>query len=245
MNLRQIEEIALNAWPSIQQIFFDGWILRFSKGYTKRANSINALYAGESNLAEKVKACEQIYQEQGLPPIFRLTSFNHPEELDQLLQNLNYHLLDPTSVQYLDLEQIKPETPRGFEVWEDCQLEKWLQIFTRFSGKSEALNPLHQALLEHIPSQKILMVLRHQEQIVSCGLGVKERDHFGLFDMVTNPADRQQGFGKKTVSGMLDWGKKNGARHAYLQVVKANTPAIRLYAHFGYQEIYHYWYRVQ
>jgi hypothetical protein len=33
--IQEIEEISLNAWPSLQQILYDGWILRFANGYTK------------------------------------------------------------------------------------------------------------------------------------------------------------------------------------------------------------------
>ncbi|MFN2156932.1 MAG: hypothetical protein ACK2UX_16980, partial [Anaerolineae bacterium] len=40
----QIEAASLDAWPALEQIAYDGWILRFSDGYTKRANSVNSMY---------------------------------------------------------------------------------------------------------------------------------------------------------------------------------------------------------
>ena len=39
--------------------------------------------------------------------------------------------------------------------------------------------------------------------------------------------------------------KKRGASHAYLQVVKNNTSAEKLYSSLGFQYSYTYWFRVQ
>jgi N-acetylglutamate synthase len=82
MLYRRLEEVALNAWPALQQMLFDGWLLRFARGYTKRANSINALYDSRLDVATKIAACEHAYTAQGLTPVFRLTPFASPPGLD-------------------------------------------------------------------------------------------------------------------------------------------------------------------
>ena len=53
-----IEERSLNAHPAIETQFYDGWVLRFAGGYTKRANSVNPLYVGALPLDEKIAFCE-------------------------------------------------------------------------------------------------------------------------------------------------------------------------------------------
>jgi hypothetical protein len=44
MTVRQFEELTINTWPSLQTCCYDGWILRFARGYTRRANSVYPLY---------------------------------------------------------------------------------------------------------------------------------------------------------------------------------------------------------
>ena len=80
---------------------------------------------------------------------------------------------------------------------------------------------------------------------MACGLGVLEHETFGLFDIVTDPAQRRNGHGTQLVVSMLDWGKLHGAQHAYLQVIGTNLAAQQLYAKLGFQASYQYWYRAQ
>ena len=47
--IRLIEEHALNAWPPLQTLLLDGWVLRLANGYTRWANSVNPLYASQQD----------------------------------------------------------------------------------------------------------------------------------------------------------------------------------------------------
>jgi hypothetical protein len=52
-----MEELSLNAWPAHQTLLYDGWVIRFANGYTKRANSVNPLYLSTIDLDEKIAFC--------------------------------------------------------------------------------------------------------------------------------------------------------------------------------------------
>jgi ribosomal protein S18 acetylase RimI-like enzyme len=100
--IRTIEELSLNAWPALQTILVDGWVLRFAGGYTRRANSVNPLYPSQDDLAGKVARCERLYRDRGLPVVFKLTAESCPPELDACLAERGYALDALTSVQRVD-----------------------------------------------------------------------------------------------------------------------------------------------
>lgn len=243
MYAKRIEEVSLNAWPALQSVLFDGWILRFSQGYTKRANSVNALYASSLPVDEKITRCETHYRARDLRPVFRLTPFSSPPELDQVLASRGYRRIDTTRVLYRALrpDEAWPTVP---VVVGEQDLDVWLDLFCRFSGSSLDRHQTHREILQAIPSRRLLASLISEGQPVACGLGVLEDDVLGLFDLLTAPEQRRRGYGTRLVTRILQWAVQNGAAHAYLQVVEDNEPARRLYARMGFEELYRYWYRV-
>ena len=105
MNTQQIrflEEIASNGHAALNSMEYDGWVLRFSNGYTGRANSVSVLRPSAKNAAEKVAYCEECYAKQGLPALFKLTDCD--AELQDYLTKKGYGVVTPTDVMILDLE---------------------------------------------------------------------------------------------------------------------------------------------
>ena len=42
----RVEDVCLNAWPALQEIHYDGWLIRLADGQTRRTNSVNVLHDG-------------------------------------------------------------------------------------------------------------------------------------------------------------------------------------------------------
>jgi GNAT superfamily N-acetyltransferase len=240
---RRIEEAALNNWPALQQLLFDGWVIRFAQGYTKRANSVTPLYPSLLSAKEKIAHCERFYEEKHLPTIFRLPSFStESHALDQLLAQQGYHSLDLTFVWFTELHSDPvADNPALYTI----PLATWFSIYRQFSTHYIELQHLHRELLERIPPPLMYAALYVQGAPVACGLGVLEHEVFGIFDVVTDPEQRRKGYGTQLVTGMLAWGKQHGAQYAYLQVMDTNQIAQQMYTKLGFQPCYQYWYRVQ
>lgn len=246
MLIKRIEEAGLNAWPALQQMLYDGWVLRFSKGYTKRANSVNALYPSVIDTREKVAFCEAQYRAQGLTPIFRITPFA-PADLDTILEPSGYELIDTTLVLARDVAAIPklrgPHSTLPGQVHQES-LDDWLPIYCHLKSSSLEEHQTHREILETILGRCLYASLTVSGEAVSCALGVLEDELFGLFDVVTALEHRKKGYGTQLISAMLGWVREDGARHAYLGVVELNSPARRLYDKLGFREVYRYWYRV-
>lgn len=244
MNLvRRIEEASLNAWPPLNALFYDGWVLRFANGYTKRANSVNALCRGDLPLVSRIAYCERQFQRQRLQPVFRLTPLIEPD-LDGQLAARGYRQIDITSVQgcALDPGQYKISTAVEILAGPDG-LTTWLGIFHHLNPARRD-TATHEAILQRVVGRICPMVLRDGEAAVACGLGIAQDDYLGLFDIVSAESRRRQGFGRELTRSLLAWGQNQGAAYAYLQVMLSNVPALKLYEQVGFSELYRYWYRV-
>ncbi len=70
----RIEEACFNAFPALKQVLFGDWLMRFSAGLSRRANSVNPLSPQCQGIAAAIAAGEALYRGQGLPAIFRVPS---------------------------------------------------------------------------------------------------------------------------------------------------------------------------
>ncbi|MEM7129479.1 MAG: GNAT family N-acetyltransferase [Chloroflexota bacterium] len=237
--LQHLEETSLNAWPALNTLVYDGWILRMSNGYTKRANSVTPLYRGHNSLTEKINHCIRLYHRCHLPPIFRVPSFvSDAALLDKQLADKGYTRFDETIVMTMPLEPRQYQyTPRMFELhWPDL----WVPLYHEMDpSRKDAAT--HEEILNRIMGDTSYMTIRLGDPI-ACGLGVCEAGYLGLFDIVVQSDYRGKGFGRELVQNLLAWGEDEGAKHAYLQVTAKNSPAIALYTKLGFQESYRYWY---
>jgi hypothetical protein len=107
----RVEDVCLNVWPALQEMHFDGWLIRLADGQTRRTNSVNILHDGLRPAEEKIAYCEAVYRRHGLPTYFRILS-TAGEEMDRLLGRLGYDAQDETTTLFMDLARRSPSPAR-------------------------------------------------------------------------------------------------------------------------------------
>jgi ribosomal protein S18 acetylase RimI-like enzyme len=225
---KRIEEMSLNAWPSLQTVVYDGWLLRFGEGYTKRANSIIPLYDSEKTFGEKVLKCKKLYNSKGLNTIFKISDKICPGSLDRFLDETGYVPEAPTSVQLLGLEDYE-EKEHGNLLIRNKLEDEWFQNMQRISGsKTDRSIEIEKRILGNIVVDRCFVELHQQGEAVACGLGVLEDGYIGIFDIVVAKQHRGKGLGRSIMECLLSIGKNKGANRAYLQVMLDNPVAINL-----------------
>lgn len=242
--IRQMEAYTFRARPALLTRYYDGWVLRFAEGYTRGANAISPIYGSSENVIEKIKTCEKLYQDYDLTPRFKMTDAASPENLESILIDRGYTKEGTTSVQVLKLARLTEQVSDPAEVIAvGAFSDEWLGHLVRLNAVDTHHLSTIRKIHQHIQPETCYAAIKQDDKIVAVGLGVYDNERVGLFNLVTEAAYRRRGFGRVLIMHLLHWGIAKGATHAYLQVEADNYPALSLYAHLGFHEVYQYWYR--
>ncbi|MFP3509610.1 GNAT family N-acetyltransferase [Peribacillus sp. SIMBA_075] len=243
--MQKIEELSMNALPALQTQIYDGWVIRFADGYTKRANSINPIYLSNENVKKKILNCEQLYFARNDRAVYKITPQAKPIILDSVLEESGYVLEGKTSVQVLNLAETGSPNETNVMKYEHLH-DDWFHHFCLLSNVNDHDQTILKKMLGNIIPKTCFMLLTDESGTVTAsGLGVLEDEYIGLYNIITHENFRNQGNGAKLIRNLLHWGKENGAKNAYLQVIETNAPATCLYGKLGFVEKYKYWYRIK
>jgi len=243
--LSRIEDAGLNASAPPQQRWVDGWLVRFSPGKAQRARCINAVSAGRRPLDDKLAACATLYQQAGLPLLFRLTPCTQPPELDGQLAERGFEAIEDTRVMVCASLPGAPGAalPAGIHA-EPVDSQAYAHIVGEQRGTSAEGREAHAERLRHSPVPYRAMVLRSADgQVVAGGQVAVEGDLAGLYDVFTVPAWRGRGLSRALCAQLLAQAAEAGARIGYLQVDAGNDAARAVYRRLGFVDAYAYHYR--
>lgn len=243
LSLPRLEEAALNSSPALQQLFYDGWLLRFAEGQTGRANSINILQPSTLPLSEKLASCEAWYAQKGLPCKFRITSVSAEPELDKGLADAGYARHDETLTLLLPLAESPPAALEPTLDFATFPLPEWLHHLHGLKGEGADAAERHLRRLQTLVPHGTFVALRVDSQVVAVGSAYVEGAFGGLFNIVTARDVRRRGYAELLVRELLRRMHQDKVQHAYLQVSADNLAALALYRKLGFGIAYRYWYR--
>ncbi len=247
-----LEERGFSAWPAPQNVYFGGWVFRLGGGFTKRANSANAIGDRQDFRSDSINAwtprrdfaqvraeAERLYDSKGLPTIFRLTPLAGADA-DLALAHAGYRALDPSMVMTATLDAGRADESVKIEAGPS---PRWLNGVTSANGVAPSHRAIHDAIVRSIALPAACATWEVDGRALGYGLGVFDRGAVGLFDIVVAPPARGSGGGRLLTRALMAWGEQLGATSAYLQVVDANAIARRLYESLGFGVAYRYHYR--
>ncbi len=241
--VRRIEAVSFRSFPSTTTYYDGSWVIRLTNGHpAKRLNSVNPLDPRDhSQMDDRLLQAQHRFDSFGRPLVFRQSPLA-PDELDDLLDQKGWGRFEESIVMVVDLNQISFDPATRRNPIDDIGV--WVDYFLALSKSTGENKPGLVGVISNIMPNCGLFVKQQGDVPVAVLRCVHDNDLAGFFDLATGAEFRNQGHARSLIAGALGWTKLSGARHAWLQVVADNRPALALYESFGFRELYRYSYRI-
>jgi ribosomal protein S18 acetylase RimI-like enzyme len=236
-----LEDAMGRAWPALEVVQDETWLLRASHGLTRRGDSVVARPGGTSPLPERIARAEAFAAAHGTRTLFQLSATSEPG-LDSELARRGYAEEAPTFVLTGPVAAVAGEAP-AVELTAEPTAD-WLALWNDAEGYGARL-PLACGILELITQPAAYALLRVEGEPAAQARAVADGDHLGVYAVATRPAFRRRGLAHACLAALARWGAAQGATTAYLLVERHNVPAIALYERLGFAERFGYWYRAR
>ncbi|MEU4684039.1 GNAT family N-acetyltransferase [Streptomyces xinghaiensis] len=248
--VRGLQERAARALPAERVERAGGWWLRHAPRSpwwvgTVLPHGAAGCHPGE--LVRRVGEAERFYADRGGRTRFQISPSACPEGLDTLLAERGYRRESTVSLQAASTARVLERMPTSAESslrtrLDDLPSPAWLEVWRAVQG--HGVDPgAERELLGRVEGPSAYATALLGEEVVAVGRAVADTGWAGLFGMATLPRARGRGAARGVLSALAGWAGVHAADRMYLQVQRANVPALRLYERAGFREVCGYHYR--
>src|SRR5438477_11057608 len=159
------EQACLNAWPGLHTIVYDDWLIRFSEGLTRRANSVNALRPEARASGTSIQLFENLFRAQGLPLILRVTSLLDAT-VDRGLEKLGFTAEGESCVIYADIAAVESKIERDVDYLTSVD-DSWLSAMNTMQKRTEEQSEIFDHIVLSIALPAGFATLRQGVEVVA------------------------------------------------------------------------------
>ena len=228
----ELQRLAFASSPPPETAPLGDWVLRSNGGVTRRANSVLPIGSPGLPLADALAVVAAWYAERGLTPRLQVP-LPLCAPLDRAVAESGWAAEEVVTVMVADIKHL--DGSRGSAValaraasagWRAAQLVPELSVDVATDG------------------EVVFASVLDGDAVVGAARGSLVRGWLGINALNVAPSHRRQGIATQLISALVGWAADGGGRHAYLQVVATNGPAIALYDRLGFVPHHSYTYRV-
>jgi N-acetylglutamate synthase len=226
-----LELAAAAGWPAAERASLGDWWLRATDGWTSRGNS--ALPIGDPGrpLDVAIAEVERWYRDRGLPPKITVP-LPLRAGLDAELDGRGWIAYPTTLVMTAPLATVVAD--HADVRLDDAPPPSWLAVV---ADRKKGLPPSAMAVLTSVRAVRFAGVYTSSAAVLAIARGTVADDEgrwLGISLVETAESERRRGLARQVTGALADWGRRLGARDAYLQVEEHNLPAIALYRGLGF-----------
>ncbi|WP_231331669.1 GNAT family N-acetyltransferase [Actinomadura graeca] len=239
-----MHERAARALPAQHVEDVGGWSLRRAPGCAWWAGTVQPHgHAGPDEMLRRIVEAERYYAGHNMIARFEISPPACPDGLDTLLAERGYRRESLMSLQVALATDILEQAPAGaLRVrLDDRPNDAWFEIWHTVLGHGRDRRA-EWDMLDRIRQPSAYASATLGDDVVAVGRAVADTGWVGLFGMATLPEARGKGAARDLITAFAGWAASRADR-MYLQVERANPPALRLYERAGFTEIAGYHYR--
>ncbi len=245
----QLDDAMARAWPPATMEKIGGWMLRYSGGVTRRANSV--LTVGKPvDLDAAIAAGEDFYERRGAEPVFLVSDGSTPSEVGPALAERGYVEDARTWIVHRNVDG-SPSCAGAPSEWyvdtSDTVTDAWFDAYWAVEGgrRGPAAVPVFRDVLLQPASPTRFVTVEEQRSVLAVGQVVVVGETACVQCLATVPAGRRQGAGTAVVAALTREAASLGARVVFGAVMADNEASLGLFERLGYHRSHQYRYMLR